>query len=185
VLLFSINSHSYIPLAVTHAALSNWEYMETIRQAADPKCSKHLENAIETIDRLLGTPLRWPLKASFGLASLESDEDFVAVLQVGSLHDYLFPPYVINQVQSPLGSWQEKNWDPDVGSVEFDEFCNDLAKPPYGFIGDPSSLDKLAYGEDQRNVYLSADVAIDFTVLNYAKYIKKVVISFTCLVASV
>jgi hypothetical protein len=58
--------------------------MEVIRRAADPKCSKNLESAIEIIDALLDTPFRIPLKSLFGLASLESDEDFVAVLQVST-----------------------------------------------------------------------------------------------------
>jgi hypothetical protein len=71
-------------LAVTHAALSNWEYMEVIRRAADPKCSKNVESAIGTIDALLHTPFRIPLKSLFGLASLESDEDFVSLLQVST-----------------------------------------------------------------------------------------------------
>ena len=69
--------------AVTHATLTNWEYMDVIRLAADPKCSSNLVNSITTIDRLLkfGT-LRVPLKRLFGLAGLASDQDFVSVLTV-------------------------------------------------------------------------------------------------------
>ena len=69
--------------AVTHAALSNWEYMEVIRKAADPKCSSHLEKSIVTIDILLNfPPLAAGLKALFGLKDLKHDEDFVSLLQV-------------------------------------------------------------------------------------------------------
>jgi len=69
--------------AVTHAALSNWEYMEIIRQAADPKCSSHLEKSIVTIDTLLNFPrLANSLKALFGLKDLKHDEDFVSLLEV-------------------------------------------------------------------------------------------------------
>jgi hypothetical protein len=70
-------------LAVTHAALSNWEYMEVIRQAADPKCSHHLEKSIETIDSLLNYPsTASKIKGLFGLKDLKHDEDFVSLLEV-------------------------------------------------------------------------------------------------------
>ena len=60
--------------------------MEIIRNAAEPTCAQHLENSINTIDALLGTPLRDPLKALFGLADLEHDEDFVSVLEASKTH---------------------------------------------------------------------------------------------------
>jgi hypothetical protein len=60
--------------------------MEVIRRAADPKCASSLENSIETIDAILAhRRLKWPLKALFGLADLEHDEDFVSVIEVGLL----------------------------------------------------------------------------------------------------
>jgi hypothetical protein len=68
---------------VTHATLENWEYMEVIRKAADPKCSSHLENSISSIDSTLAIPrMRTMLKSLFGLAHLEHDEDFASVLEV-------------------------------------------------------------------------------------------------------
>ena len=74
-------------LAVTHAVLTNWEYMDVIRLAADSKCSSILVNSINTIDSLLKVnTLRVPLKKLFGLGGLASDQDFVSVLTV-------CPPY--------------------------------------------------------------------------------------------
>lgn len=68
---------------MTHASIENWEYMEIIRNAADPKCSAHLETSIETIDRLLSVPpLRNRVKSLFGVAGLEHDEDFVSLIEV-------------------------------------------------------------------------------------------------------
>jgi len=76
---------SAISLAVTHASLENWEYMETIRVAADPKCSSHLEKSIQTIDSILAhRRFTRPLKALFGLGDLEHDEDFVSVIEVNT-----------------------------------------------------------------------------------------------------
>jgi hypothetical protein len=61
------------------------------------------------IDTILDSPGPLPglLKGLFGLAELE-DDDFAEVLQ------------------SPLGYWQAKNWDPEVGSKEFYGFCDAL-----------------------------------------------------------
>jgi hypothetical protein len=71
---------------VTHATLENWEYMEIIRKAADPKCSSHLENSIASIDSILAIPrMKTMLKGLFGLGNLKHDEDFVSVLEVPSL----------------------------------------------------------------------------------------------------
>jgi hypothetical protein len=68
---------------VTHAVLTNWEYMDVIRLAADPKCSSNLVNSISMIDSVLKIgPLRGRLKNLFGLSELESDRDFVSVLEV-------------------------------------------------------------------------------------------------------
>jgi hypothetical protein len=68
---------------VTHAALSNWEYYEIIRTAADPTCARHLEHATLTIDALLGVPYaKRFIKSLFGLEDLAHDDDFVSVLEV-------------------------------------------------------------------------------------------------------
>ena len=82
-------------LAVTHAVLTNWEYMDVIRRAADPKCSSSLVNSITTIDSLLKVDrLRVPLKKLFGLGELASDQDFVSVLTVRP-SSYPCPPDLV------------------------------------------------------------------------------------------
>jgi hypothetical protein len=70
-------------LAVTRAVLTNWEYMDVIRLAADPKCSSNLVNTITIVDSLVKfSPLRGRLKDLLDLSELESDKDFVSVLTV-------------------------------------------------------------------------------------------------------
>ncbi|EMD39912.1 hypothetical protein CERSUDRAFT_81235 [Gelatoporia subvermispora B] len=136
--------------AVTHATLENWEYMEIIRRAADPKCSHSLEVAIESIDTVLKLPVFGQrLKALFGLADLQHDEDFVSLLE------------------SPLGAWQAKNWDPEVGSTRFDEFCNALNKPVFG----------SPYSASEHMVTSEGGLTVPLVVHNYAKYIKEHVVS--------
>ena len=91
--------------AVTHAALTNWEYMDTIRLATDPICSANLVRSVATVDALLNVPLVGKrLKGLFGLADLESDQDFVQLLTV---HPRLFAlieavPHVVFCRRVPL-----------------------------------------------------------------------------------
>ncbi|KAI0041435.1 peptidase S28 [Auriscalpium vulgare] len=134
--------------AVTHAALINWEYMDVIRLAADPKCSANLVRSITVIDSLLKVPrLRNPLKALFDLSGLENDQDFVSVLEW------------------PLGSWQGRNWDPDVGSTDFDYFCAVLN-------GNAPSLNDVHH-----DITLPGGLTVNVAVLNYAKYVKENIVS--------
>lgn len=66
--------------------------MDVIRKAADPKCSKHIVNSIKTIDHILGNSVEFVkkrLKAIFGLAELENDTDFAAVLEVCAVRSSL------------------------------------------------------------------------------------------------
>jgi len=155
--------------AVTHAALTNWEYMDVIRLAAEPKCSSNLVKSIATVDRLLKVSyLRGPLKKLFGLGGLESDQDFVSVLAVCSL--LLLVPgvcwanidvcWLVNQY--PPGLWQDRNWDPAVGSTAFDEFCAILN-------GDTPTLEDTA-----RMVLLPGGLKVNVALLNYAKWIREV-----------
>ncbi|KAI9455808.1 peptidase S28 [Lactarius psammicola] len=134
--------------AVTHAVLTNWEYMDVIRLAADPRCSSNLVNSITTIDSMLkiGT-LRVPLKKLFGLGGLASDQDFVSVLTY------------------PLGLWQNRNWDPAVGSTAFDHFCGVVN-------GDTPTVKDTA-----RIVHLPGGLNVNIGLLNYAKWIRENVVS--------
>ncbi|KAH9891563.1 peptidase S28 [Cubamyces lactineus] len=136
---------------VTHASLENWEYMEIIRRAADPTCSRNLQHSIELIDALLDIPItRKPLKALFGLAGLEHDEDFVSLLE------------------SPLGAWQGKVWDPEVGSTRFDEFCDALNRP-FGHVDDA----EVSFDDDTGLLQVTGNLSVPVPVYNYAKWIRE------------
>ncbi|TFK34727.1 serine carboxypeptidase S28-domain-containing protein [Crucibulum laeve] len=146
--------------AVTHAALENWQYMEIIRNAAPPKCSAHIVNSITTIDKLLDHApevVKSHLKGLFGLGGLAHDDDFVSVLE------------------SPLGSWQAKCWDPAVGSTKFEEFCETLGKP-FGRIA-ADNLEELPFNHEDRLVPIADGLALDFAIVNYASWIKQNIVS--------
>lgn len=72
--------------------------------------------------------------------------------------------------KGPLGAWQSKNWDPAVGSTGFDEFCEALSKP----IGGAMHIAALPIGHEDRLLSVWDDHKIDFSVLNYAKWIREV-----------
>ena len=72
--------------------------------------------------------------------------------------------------QMALESWQAKNWDPAVGSNEFDEFCSRINHPF-------SSLEEAveATGVDVDDVIaLASTPGFDTVLLNYATYVRTV-----------
>lgn len=88
----------------------------------------------------------------------------------------------LNDSQSPLGSWQNKNWDPAVGSSSFDIFCTRLSTPP---ANSTSNVASLPYGHPKRKVSValgnstqSGSIKVDFALANYATYIKTVCTHF-------
>lgn len=89
---------------MTHATLSNWEYYEIIRNAADPTCARKLEHTALAIDALLGLPFaKRFIKSLFGLEDLAHDDDFVSVLEV-RLQPVVNRPRVLT-VQKSVSSW--------------------------------------------------------------------------------
>ncbi|KZT12085.1 peptidase S28 [Laetiporus sulphureus 93-53] len=138
---------------VTHASIVNWEYTDIIRRAADPECSSNLQRAVEFIDTILSVPpLRTPLKRLFGLAELEHDDDFASVLE------------------SPLGYWQGKNWDPIINSNGFDIFCAALNK---SLRGDDISFGETTHDENAHVLLLPGGLSVPLVVYNYAQYVKE------------
>ncbi|PIL22459.1 hypothetical protein GSI_15147 [Ganoderma sinense ZZ0214-1] len=137
---------------VTHASLENWEYMEIIRRAADIKCSGNIQLTVEIVDSLIGNPITSrAIKALFGLAGLEHNEDFASILE------------------SPLGNWQARNWDPEVGTTGWDDFCAALDGK---FVHDPD-MNFVSYDEGMDMVTIAEDLTVPVPVYNYARYIKE------------
>ncbi|KAL1736475.1 peptidase S28 [Schizophyllum commune] len=137
---------------VTHAIIEDWEYMETIRKAAPANCSLGLENSIQTIDSILteGGSAADDLKALFGLAGLEHNDDFGNVLR------------------NPVFNWQSKCWNDECGDDSFDQFCESLTKAPNN-----SAVADAAYGDPRRSVNVTDNLAVDYVLQNYANYINQ------------
>ncbi|RXK38184.1 hypothetical protein M231_04558 [Tremella mesenterica] len=127
--------------AVTHAQVDFHQYYDPIKHYASSDCIAAVRSSIKIIDQLLYYPEPVPtdLKAMFGLDLLGDAADFADVLQ------------------SPLGNWQSQNWDPTVGSDEFQQFCDALLSNETGVWFD--------------SIYIPS------TVVNYGKYINDSVVS--------
>ncbi|WVQ81073.1 hypothetical protein IAT38_003195 [Cryptococcus sp. DSM 104549] len=127
--------------AVTHAEIDFHNYYRPIMRYGPQPCLSVLEDAVEYIDTILDHPAPFPklLKGLFGLSELASDQDFADV------------------ISSPLGYWQAQNWDPDVGSLEFDNFCAALTA---GGAGSRIGL-----------------IRVPAAVVNYGRYVKEKIVS--------
>jgi hypothetical protein len=149
--------------------------MDIIREAADPKCSDHIVNSISSIDNILTSApsfFKRQLKSLFGLADLEHDEDFASILDVSCYSFYVVCATSVKNIwQQPLGQWQDKCWDPKVGSTAFDAFCDILGKP-FGLVS-PANMD-LPFGHPKRMVSLGQGFALDIAIINYGNWIKEV-----------
>ena len=150
--------------AVTHATIDNWEYMDIIRTAAPKECSDRLISSIARVDNLLARPwFRGPLKRLFGLGGLTHDDDFASTLSW------------------PLGYFQGKNWDEEVGDTGFEVFCAALA----GYHTGADELmtwdaDEILLQPDETNALDGPKplaVLLDLTLMNYARYIREASVS--------
>ncbi|KAI0757595.1 peptidase S28 [Daedaleopsis nitida] len=121
---------------VTHATVVDWRYFDIIRQHAPADCMEQVVKAIDEVDRLLErNATRDAIKAVFGLNGISYDPDFASLLS------------------SPLGGWQDTNWDPAINSSSIGRFCTALGVP------------------DEATVQTVQRITVSNATFNYAKYI--------------
>lgn len=113
---------------------------------------------------------RSAVKSLFGLSGLGHDYDFVSTIEVSLQLRRKREPAAYLCHQSAFESWQDKNWDPAIGSNVFDDFC-DKINHSYRSIEDAVK----ATGVDTEDVMtLVGTPGFDFTLLNYAAYVRTV-----------
>ncbi|KAG9236991.1 putative serine protease K12H4.7 [Amylocarpus encephaloides] len=97
---------------VTEAIWDYWAYFEPIRVYGEPTCITYAQKITNMVDNILmkvnTTDTTAELKGAFGLPNVTYDDDFAVVLSAG------------------IGSWQGRNWDPDLNDPTFDEFCSNI-----------------------------------------------------------
>ncbi|KAL9053998.1 MAG: hypothetical protein Q9162_004404 [Coniocarpon cinnabarinum] len=108
---------------VTEAIYDYWEYYSPVTQYGPQPCIEYQQKLVNMVDNILldnGTvqeldyctvdnPMVPQLKGLFGLEGLTCANDFAA------------------QVSWLLGAWQSLNWDPEVNSTQFGEYCSNVS----------------------------------------------------------
>lgn len=115
---------------------------------------------VDSILALNSTEQTHKLKALLGVANLTHVQDVVSLLTY------------------PLGAWQAKNWDPEVGSTGFDEFCADLLE-----TGPTSAAqwdEPVALHTAQHHLSMADRLPSSPSryLSNYARYIRESVVPF-------
>ena len=151
---------------VTKAIEDYWEYMEPIRQFAPSDCVTSQQTFIDIVDKILidhasNKTVKKQLKSAFGLNSQLplNDTDFAALLT------------------SPLGSFQARNWDPEVGSGDFKQYCANITSSDLLY---PDTA--AAVGSSVKELvgvagYDAANSSLVTGMLNYAGYFNKTLFS--------
>ncbi len=69
---------------VVYATVSDWQYMDIIRQFAPANCVKQLEVAVEEFDDLLekSNTTRQAIKTLYGLPNVTHDADVASLISV-------------------------------------------------------------------------------------------------------
>ena len=96
---------------VTAAIYDFWEYYEPVRKYGPPDCisnQQKLTNVVDNILRKNDSATHDMLRSSFGMQSMTYDADFVNLISYG------------------IGGWQSRNWDPAVGTPDFDSYCGNI-----------------------------------------------------------
>ncbi|THW57981.1 extracelular serine carboxypeptidase [Aureobasidium pullulans] len=97
---------------VTKAIYNYYDYFTPIAENGPPKCISTQKTLIHIVDTILlknQSDLTHQLKTAFGLGNLTYDDDFASTLSSG------------------IEGWQSRNWDPKVGSLGFDRYCNNIS----------------------------------------------------------
>ncbi|EGG03405.1 extracellular serine carboxypeptidase [Melampsora larici-populina 98AG31] len=139
--------------AVIHAQVDFWQYYEPIRIHAPETCIEPLIIITRSIDRILlsnDSMAIMSLKDLFGLANVTDHRDFVNVLA------------------SPIGTWQERNWDPRISNHEFETYCDSLKRNP---SPEPIKTFSTSLSLLQRFFEVEENFPLD-SLLGYSNYIK-------------
>ncbi|KAF9449110.1 peptidase S28 [Macrolepiota fuliginosa MF-IS2] len=148
--------------AITHATLENWQFHDVIRRSAEPRCAGYLEKATEVIDNILDGGIgKRRFKGLFGLSDLKHDDDFVSLITF------------------PLAHWESKGWIDSAEADSFEQYCAQLVMP-YGNMS-KDEVNALPFGHPGRLVDVGGDLFLDFSIVNWANYIKHHPILKACL----
>lgn len=145
---------------VTEALWDYWQYYEPVRIYGPQQCIKYtqeLTNVVDNIFKLNNTAATNYMKTTFGLEGIKYDTDFA------------------NAIAQGIAGWQGRNWDPEVNSPAFDEYCGNLTSPklvsPESVKSEFSAVALLAAGGYGKQI-----PELIVPMLNYINYINNTVV---------
>ena len=98
---------------MTKAIYDYWQYYASIAKYGPKDCIKAQQTLTHMVDNILigknDTDLTMVLKNAFGLGNLTYDNDFASILSSG------------------IGNFQSLNWDPEISSPEFYNYCANIS----------------------------------------------------------
>jgi hypothetical protein len=145
---------------VTKAIYDYWEYYAPIAEYAPPACSVAQQTFTHIVDNIIigkkkNTKLVRTLKSAFGLGNLTHSDDFA------------------NELSSGVSNWQSLNWDPELSSPEFYNFCSNLTSTTVLYPATESLRTTAAHLISQGGYKANATLTTQF--LNYMGYINMTV----------
>jgi hypothetical protein len=151
-LFFGSLASSAVVSAINHFP----QYFYPIADGTHEDCVSALESSIQYIDSILtqhpqDTDATNELLAMFGLQDLDDLRDFANVLS------------------SPLGSFQQLNWDPSVSTTTFAKFCTALV----GHTSGPKLPPRYKSHDQGNDVASGHQVLAPAAVHTYGQYIKE------------
>jgi hypothetical protein len=145
--------------AVIHAQVEYPQWYAPIQLLAPQDCVASINNIVDKMDGLIregNHAAVHELKQIFGLTALEDIRDFAQTIAFPIGGPFIYPTY----------TWQEINWNPDYGHIDFFDFCRNVTDvtPPKNNTKVDNQLAKYTNGQNWKNLG------------NYAAYIKRVVL---------
>lgn len=137
---------------VPQAIHDYWEYYEPVAEYGPPNCIAMQRTLINIVDNILS----------------QNDEDLTAQLQEAfNMPNITYTDDFANQISGGIAYWQSLNWDPEVSSPEFYNYCGNLtAQSP---IYPNSGLSDIASDLIEEGGY-NANKSILTAMLNFMGY---------------
>ncbi|CAJ2506574.1 Uu.00g007040.m01.CDS01 [Anthostomella pinea] len=144
---------------VIHGQLEYPQWYDPIQLLAPQDCVASINDIVDNMDYLVksnNTAAIQQLKELFGLGALKDIRDFAQTIAFPIGGPFVYPTY----------TWQEINWDPTRGHIDFFDFCRNVTdgNAPANNTEADSALAANTKGQVWKNLG------------NYAAYIKRVVL---------
>ncbi|GAB7365872.1 hypothetical protein MBLNU230_g7202t1 [Neophaeotheca triangularis] len=153
---FGAISSSGVPKAI----YDYWEYYEPVAEYGPPECIATQRELIDIVDNILSQDdeeLTADLQEAFGLPNVTYVKDFA------------------NTISTGIAYWQSLNWDPEVSSPEFYNYCNNITSTTVLHPG-TEELSGVASNLIEAGGYDANDTTVT-AMLNYIGYVNLTAVS--------